>query len=393
MNRATIFIFPLLFFTYVSFSQISTEFRYSLGNSVLLYDLESSSKLSHRVGLSISKNRLLLEGGYQKMNHQFNGELNNLNDVNKNFQSELDLLYVSFKRKSTLVADKLFIKLGLDFGVGFHNNYGNLENRAGIFYSDLFIDSFDSPIYNSDGDFETDLERYNIDQLDDYNTTFYHFGPSVSLSYKVADNLSLNLTSIYRKNTTDLLDNVNSKNIRGIETNVHNDDHLDFFVGLSFHLNYKKKEEKNIHEKIEEIVFQDTITPIKQQDNVENITVNKEEYILNFFDIDDNDEVIENSYVEEQYIEEEPSDKNVEVSIDQLSVNTQKQAGYYLVVGVFQDVKNAQQMALELNIDSNNTIFRNELHYLYVITSLELKEVRQLRENINFDSWILTVTD
>jgi len=158
-------------------------------------------------------------------------------------------------------------------------------------------------------------------------------------------------------------------------------------------LNYKKKEEKNIHEKIEEIVFQDTITPIKQQDNVENITVNKEEYILNFFDIDDNDEVIENSYVEEQYIEEEPSDKNVEVSIDQLSVNTQKQAGYYLVVGVFQDVKNAQQMALELNIDSNNTIFRNELHYLYVITSLELKEVRQLRENINFDSWILTVTD
>ena len=391
MNRATIFIFPLLFFTNISFSQVSTEFSYSLGNSVLLYDLESSSKLSHRIGLSISKNRLLLEGGYQKMNHQFNGDLNNLDDINKNYQSEVDLLFVSFKRKSTLVVDKLFIKIGLDFGVGFHNNYGNLKNRAGISYSDLFIDSFDSPIYSSDRDFETDLESYNIDNLEDYNTTFYHFGPSVSLSYKIADNLSLNLTSIYRKNSTDLLDNVNSKNIRGIETNVHNDDHLDFFLGLSFHLNHNKKEEKNIQEKIEELVFQDTLMPKEQQDNVENITFNKEEYILNFFDVEENDEVIEDSFDEDIYIEE-PIEE-VEKSIDQLTLNSQKQAAYYLVVGVFQDVYNAQQMAFQLNIEPDNIIFRNELHYLYVMTSLELKEVRQLRENINFDSWILTVTD
>ena len=391
MNRATIFIFPLLFFTNISFSQVSTEFSYSLGNSVLLYDLESSSKLSHRIGLSISKSRLLLEGGYQKMNHQFNGDLNILDDINKNYQSEVDLLFVSFKRKSTLVVDKLFIKIGLDFGVGFHNNYGNLKNRAGISYSDLFIDSFDSPIYSSDRDFETDLESYNIDNLEDYNTTFYHFGPSVSLSYKVADNLSLYLTSIYRKNSTDLLDNVNSKNIRGIETNVHNDDHLDFFVGLSFHLNHNKKEEKNIQEKIEELVFQDTLMPKEQQDNVENITFNKEEYILNFFDVEENDEVIEDSFDEDIYIEE-PIEE-VEKSIDQLTLNSQKQAAYYLVVGVFQDVYNAQQMAFQLNIEPENIIFRNELHYLYAMTSLELKEVRQLRENINFDSWILTVTD
>ena len=391
MNRATIFIFPLLFFTYISFSQVSTEFSYSLGSSVLLYDLESSSKLSHRIGLSISKNRLLLEGGYQKMNHQFNGDLNILDDINKNYQSEVDLLFVSFKRKSTLVVDKLFIKIGLDFGVGFHNNYGNLKNRAGISYSDLFIDSFDSPIYSSDRDFETDLESYNIDNLEDYNTTFYHFGPSVSLSYKVADNLSLYLTSIYRKNSTDLLDNVNSKNIRGIETNVNNDDHLDFFVGLSFHLNHNKKEEKNIQEKIDELVFQDTLMPKEQQDNVENITFNKEEYILNFFDVEDNDEVIEDSFDEDIYIEE-PIEE-VEKSIDQLTLNSQKQAAYYLVVGVFQDVYNAQQMAFQLNIEPDNIIFRNELHYLYAMTSLELKEVRQLRENINFDSWILTVTD
>lgn len=391
MNRATIFIFPLLFFTNISFSQVSTEFSYSLGNSVLLYDLESSSKLSHRIGLSISKSRLLLEGGYQKMNHQFNGDLNILDDINKNYQSEVDLLFVSFKRKSTLVVDKLFIKIGLDFGVGFHNNYGNLKNRAGISYSDLFMDSFDSPIYSSDRDFETDLESYNIDNLEDYNTTFYHFGPSVSLSYKVADNLSLYLTSIYRKNSTDLLDNVNSKNIRGIETNVHNDDHLDFFVGLSFHLNHNKKEEKNIQEKIDELVFQDTLMPKEQQDNVENITFNKEEYILNFFDVEDNDEVIEDSFDEDIYIEE-PIEE-VEKSIDQLTLNSQKQAAYYLVVGVFQDVNNAQQMAFQLNIEPDNIIFRNELHYLYAMTSLELKEVRQLRENINFDSWILTVTD
>lgn len=391
MNRATIFIFPLLFFTNISFSQVSTEFSYSLGNSVLLYDLESSSKLSHRIGLSISKSRLLLEGGYQKMNHQFNGDLNILDDINKNYQSEVDLLFVSFKRKSTLVVDKLFIKIGLDFGVGFHNNYGNLKNRAGISYSDLFINSFDSPIYSSDRDFETDLESYNIDNLEDYNTTFYHFGPSVSLSYKVADNLSLYLTSIYRKNSTDLLDNVNSKNIRGIETNVHNDDHLDFFVGLSFHLNHNKKEEKNIQEKIEELVFQDTLMPKEQQVNVENITFNKEEYILNFFDVEENDEVIEDSFDEDIYIEE-PIEE-VEKSIDQLTLNSQKQAAYYLVVGVFQDVYNAQQMAFQLNIEPDNIIFRNELHYLYAMTSLELKEVRQLRENINFDSWILTVTD
>lgn len=391
MNRATIFIFPLLFFTNISFSQVSTEFSYSLGNSVLLYDLESSSKLSHRIGLSISKSRLLLEGGYQKMNHQFNGDLNILDDINKNYQSEVDLLFVSFKRKSTLVVDKLFIKIGLDFGVGFHNNYGNLKNRAGISYSDLFIDSFDSPIYSSDRDFETDLESYNIDNLEDYNTTFYHFGPSVSLSYKVADNLSLYLTSIYRKNSTDLLDNVNSKNIRGIETNVHNDDHLDFFVGLSFHLNHNKKQEKNIQEKIEELVFQDTLMPKEQQVNVENITFNKEEYILNFFDVEENDEVIEDSFDEDIYIEE-PIEE-VEKSIDQLTLNSQKQAEYYLVVGVFQDVYNAQQMAFQLNIEPENIIFRNELHYLYAMTSLELKEVRQLRENINFDSWILTVTD
>lgn len=391
MNRATIFIFPLLFFTNISFSQVSTEFSYSLGNSVLLYDLESSSKLSHRIGLSISKSRLLLEGGYQKMNHQFNGDLNILDDINKNYQSEVDLLFVSFKRKSTLVVDKLFIKIGLDFGVGFHNNYGNLKNRAGISYSDLFIDSFDSPIYSSDRDFETDLESYNIDNLEDYNTTFYHFGPSVSLSYKVADNLSLYLTSIYRKNSTDLLDNVNSKNIRGIETNVNNDDHLDFFVGLSFHLNHNKKQEKNIQEKIEELVFQDTLMPKEQQVNVENITFNKEEYILNFFDVEENDEVIEDSFDEDIYIEE-PIEE-VEKSIDQLTLNSQKQAEYYLVVGVFQDVYNAQQMAFQLNIEPENIIFRNELHYLYAMTSLELKEVRQLRENINFDSWILTVTD
>ena len=392
MNRATIFIFPLLFFTNISFSQVSTEFSYSLGNSVLLYDLESSSKLSHRIGLSISKSRLLLEGGYQKMNHQFNGDLNILDDINKNYQSEVDLLFVSFKRKSTLVVDKLFIKIGLDFGVGFHNNYGNLKNRAGISYSDLFIDSFDSPIYSSDRDFETDLESYNIDNLEDYNTTFYHLGPSVSLSYKVADNLSLYLTSIYRKNSTDLLDNVNSKNIRGIETNVNNDDHLDFFVGLSFHLNHNKKQEKNIQEKIEELVFQDTLMPKEQQVNVENITFNKEEYILNFFDVEDNDEVIEDSFDEDIYIEE-PIEEEVEKSIDQLTLNSQKQAAYYLVVGVFQDVNNAQQMAFQLNIEPDNIIFRNELHYLYAMTSLELKEVRQLRENINYDSWILTVTN
>ena len=136
--------------------------------------------------------------------------------------------------------EKVKFSLGFNFCVSNFEINTNLENNQGLSYSDFSFDDLNSLGYFSENNYESSLSNMNLDGFEEYPTYFFGFGPAIGCSYEIIDNFEISVKTIYRKNMTDLLDNININNTRDITANTQDDNQLDFFLGITFNLSSNK---------------------------------------------------------------------------------------------------------------------------------------------------------
>lgn len=389
--------------------------NYSKGNSLLFFDLESKSKLSSSIGLSLHNKKYAFELSYINTDFSYGKKISNIDQLPLNYNNQIHTLNLAYDIELGYI-EKVKLDFGFNLSISTFEINANLKNSQGLHYSDYSFEELSTLGYFSEDNFESSLSDLNLDQLEEYPTSFFSFGPALSCSYEIVENFEISAKTVYRKNMTDLLDNINVNNTRDITANSQDDNQLDFYLGIKFNLSRNKSIDNDslvnyIYSIIEEdVVSEDLVINedldstsvktseliIEQEDDINIIT--KNEYILNLFDVDtmlveeqvvdqivnDNDE---NSFAEEA--EEEIEDDII--SYDDSAPNTLTEASsqsYYVIVGVFSEKENLKTLAASLDIDSSNYFIQNQLHYLYALSTKELSEARQLRDSLSIESWI-----
>lgn len=412
-------IFSLFFISAVSVNAQNVKLNYSKGASLLYFDVDSKTeKLANKLGLSLSKNNYDFQIGYSNFSYSYDGEFLEINDLYKNYISDVQSAYIAYSH-SIGKTNGFNFHLGLELAYSHFQIFSNLENNLGYSYADYSIQDWSDVGFYSENNYETDLSELNLDQYDQYNLGYLNFGPSIECSYQLVDNFEIFIKSIYRKNTSDILDNINVKNTRGIASDNATDNQLDLMFGFKFQFNNNKTiDNDSLVSLIDSITQSDTI--IEKSDSVYEKSSNDKRaqlnpskddakvaddnkaYILGFFDFDPKS-VNQSFDSTEETLDESPStllDDSITAEPQafskpsaQLSQDsfTPSDTTYYLIVGVFSNLSNLSSFAKSLQINADNIIERNKLNYLYVLKSNNVSEIRQLRDDLAFESWILKV--
>ena len=484
MKRIVFFGLFLALSSY-SFAQ-NISVKYSKGSSILNFDVQTRSLLASDIGLIYSKNKNAFEVGFIRQELVSDASINNASDIFLNFESKLESNYLSFYRHIGVI-DNFKFNLGITAGLTNYEIYTNLENNLGQQYQDYDFETWEQLGYSSENDFETNLSELNVDGLNDYPLSYFYFGPLLECEVELVENFDLTIKSIYRKNLTDLLDNVNINNLRDIPATNQTDNQLDLFVGVRFNLSKNRNSvNDSLVKVIDSLNTEDVINSSIETGNnntvIEEIIpqndsgkiLSREEYILQFFQssstedesllykyaeekeeltkddfeegekypyissefiekvIDEenaftqenseyysNNELTEQEIVSEDVYFEEPSiEETVEEVVTEEVLNeeilvvedevmkesfTQQETieesmteeevllsydEYYLIVGVFAFPENLKSYAETLQISPEKTFKKNNLNYLYISKTNNLYEARLLRETLEMENWI-----
>ena len=484
MKRIVFFGLFLALSSY-SFAQ-NISIKYSKGSSILNFDVQTRSLLASDIGLIYSKNKNAFEVGFIRQELVSDASINNASDIFLNFESKLESNYLSFYRHIGVI-DNFKFNLGITAGLTNYEIYTNLENNLGQQYQDYDFETWEQLGYSSENDFETNLSELNVDGLNDYPLSYFYFGPLLECEVELVENFDLTIKSIYRKNLTDLLDNVNINNLRDIPATNQTDNQLDLFVGVRFNLSKNRNSvNDSLVKVIDSLNTEDVINSSIETGNnntvIEEIIpqndsgkiLSREEYILQFFQssstedesllykyaeekeeltkddfeegekypyissefiekvIDEenaftqenseyysNNELTEQEIVSEDVYFEEPSiEETVEEVVTEEVLNeeilvvedevmkesfTQQETieesmteeevllsydEYYLIVGVFAFPENLKSYAETLQISPEKTFKKNNLNYLYISKTNNLYEARLLRETLEMENWI-----
>ena len=401
----------VIVFVVISFKGFTQDFKvnYSKGNSLLFFDLESKTKLSSSIGLSLHHNIGAFGLNYINYDFSYAKKINNIEELPINYNNKIHTLNLSYNFDVAQI-EKVKFALGFNVSISNFEINTNLENAQGLNYADFSFEDLNSLGYFSENNYESSLSALNLDGFDEYPTYFFSFGPAIGCSYEIVDNFEISAKTIYRKNMTDLLDNINIENTRDITTNSQDDNQLDFFLGITFNLSANKtidndslldyiysitEEDYNSFEEISDNNEQDTTQQVIEVE--ENTTlISKNEYILNLLDlntsVEDNDQNEEVETIVENDIltfEEMPAviDEAIEDTVLQTPTEN-KSEKFYVIVGVFSEKSNLNTFANSLNIEPSNYFIENNLHYLYALDTNELSEARQLRNSLSIECWI-----
>ena len=401
----------VIVFVVISFKGFTQDFKvnYSKGNSLLFFDLESKTKLSSSIGLSLHNNKGAFGLNYINYDFSYAKKINNIEELPINYNNKIHTLNLSYNFDVAQI-EKVKFALGFNVSISNFEINTNLENAQGLNYADFSFEDLNSLGYFSENNYESSLSALNLDGFDEYPTYFFSFGPAIGCSYEIVDNFEISAKTIYRKNMTDLLDNINIENTRDITTNSQDDNQLDFFLGITFNLSANKtidndslldyiysitEEDYNSFEEISDNNEQDTTQQVIEVE--ENTTlISKNEYILNLLDlntsVEDNDQNEEVETIVENDIltfEEMPAviDEAIEDTVLQTPTEN-KSEKFYVIVGVFSEKSNLNTFANSLNIEPSNYFIENNLHYLYALDTNELSEARQLRNSLSIECWI-----
>ena len=397
------YLFVFLFlssFTIVSGQDV--KLNYSKGSSQLFFDLESKSKLSDRVSLSYSLKNSVLELGYIHSFFSYDNPIIDQSQLFENYQSTIDNLFVSYSNKISSYKTYSFY-VGLEFGYSQFNNYTNLINNRGLNYSDYSFDEWGDLGYYVESNFETSLSDLNLDQSEDYKTNYFSFGPSLECSFKLVDRIEVSIKSVYRKNTTDFIDNVDVYNQRGISAKTNSDDHLDLFVGLKFNFNSNNKSSTFSAEMIDSIVrvvVLEEEVEIQQQPTLDKseAIITQEEYILSYFDLDSLEASSQDytnqisqpvtSVSEADLLSQSESDEEL-IIVEPIVEQSDNEETYFVIVGVFSNMDNLKKMSQSKELNAQDSFVKNDLYYLYILKTNSIDEARQLRTSTDIDCWIL----
>ena len=211
---------------------------------------------------------------------------------------------------------------------------------------------------------------------------------------------------------TDFLDNVDVNNLRDIYATTANDNQIDVMLGFKFCLNNKKRiDNDSLVSLIDSITNSDSISETAEfpQENIEEqieytsdeevIIKDNQAYILGYFDFDSetvnstaekSSQELESENIGTTNFSDSTDTEKVDTNIQSETFDNESDTAYYLIVGVFSSSANLVSFAQSLNIDSSNTLLRNGLNYLYLLKTNNIEETRQLRDNLSYESWILT---
>jgi len=352
---------------------------------------------------------------YINSNFSYGKRINNIDQLALNYNNQIHTLNLAYDIELGYI-EKVKLDFGFNISASSFEINSNLKNSQGLSYSDYTFEELSTLGYFSEDNYESSLSDLNLDQLEEYPTYFFSFGPSLSCSYEVVENFEILAKTIYRKNMTDLLDNINLNNTRDITANSQDDNQLDFYLGIRFNLSRNKSidndslvnyiysitEEEDVSEDVVinkdwDSTSNDTSELIVEQKDNTNI-ISKNEYILNLFEVDTTlieDQLIDQvvNDIDENSFTEEAEEEMVEemISYDDSLPNTSTESlpqSYYVIVGVFSEKANLKTLAASLDIDSSNYFILNQLHYLYALSTTELSEARQLRDSLTVESWI-----
>ena len=398
-------------FVVISFKGFTQDFKvnYSKGNSLLFFDLESKTKLSSSIGLSLHHNKVAFGLNYINYDFSYAKKINSIEELPINYNNKIHTLNLLYDFDVVQI-EKVKFALGFNVSISNFKINTNLENAQGLNYADFSFEDLNSLGYFSENNYESSLSAFNLDGFDEYPTYFFSFGPAIGCSYEIVDNFEISAKTIYRKNMTDLLDNINIENTRDITANPQNDNQLDFFLGITFNLSANKtidndslvdyiysitEEDYNSFEEISDNNEQDTTQQVIEVE--ENTTlISKNEYILNLLDfntsVEDNEqnEEVETIVENDSFtFEEMPAviDEAIEDTVLQNPAENQSEK-FYVIVGVFSEKSNLNTFANSLNIEPSNYFIENNLHYLYALDTNELSEARQLRNSLSIECWI-----
>ena len=403
--------FLVIFFVVVSFKGYTQDFKvnYSKGNSLLFFDLESKTKLSSSIGLSLHHNKGAFGLNYINYNFSYAKKINSIEELPIDYNNKIHTLNLSYDFDLAQI-EKVKFALGFNVSISNFEISTNLENTQGLYYADFSFEDLNSLGYFSENNYESSLSDLNLDGFEEYPTYFFSFGPAIGCSYEIVDNFEISAKTIYRKNMTDLLDNINTNNIRDITANTQDDNQLDFFLGITFNLSANKTIDNDslvdyIYSITEEDYNSSEENSLNNEEDTtqqvivieENATlISKNEYILNLLDFNSNIEdeeqneeieaIIENDSLK---FEEMPTiiEEAIEDTASQISAEN-KSEKFYVIVGVFSEKSNLNKFANYLNIESSNYFIENNLHYLYALDTDELSEARQLRNSLSIECWI-----
>lgn len=420
--------YKYLFFIFFVLASITThaqdiKINYTKGNSILFFDLESKSKLSSSLGLSLHNKNYTFGLSYIHSDFSYEKRISSIEELALNYNNQIHTLNLSYDIGLGYI-EKIKFDIGFNVSASNFEINSNLKNSQGLYYTNYSFEELTTLGYFSENNYESSLSDLNLDQLDDYPTYFFSFGPSLSCSYKIVDNFEISAKAVYRKNMTDLLDNINLDNTRNITANSQDDNQLDFFLGIKFNLSRNKTidndslvnyiysitedddtKELVVNEK-NDLNSLETTEVISEESKENTNIISKKEYIFNLFEVDSN--LIEESdgntvneenknqptteveEVEEVETEEEDIVEEI-ISFENNSLNTSTEnsaESYYVIVGVFSEKSNLKTLAESLDIDSTNFFVENKLHYLYALSTIELSEARQLRDSLSVESWI-----
>lgn len=409
MNHIKHFI--VIFFVVVSFKGYTQDFKvnYSKGNSILFFDLESKTKLSTSLGLSLHNSKGAFGLNYINYDFSYAKKINSIEELALNYNNKIHTLNLSYDFDLGQI-EKVKFALGFNVSISNFEISTNLENAQGLNYADYSFEDLNSLGYFSENNYESSLSDLNLDGFEKYPTNFFSFGPAIGCSYEIVDNFEISAKTIYRKNMTDLLDNIKINNTRAITANSQDDNQFDFFLGITFNLSANKTidsdslvdyiysiTEENYNSSKEIILDNEQDTTQLVIEIEENTTlISKNEYILNLLDFNTNIEDKEQNEKVETIVENDtltfeeiPTviDEVIEDTALQISVEN-KSEKFYVIVGVFSEKSNLKKFANSLNIESSNYFIENNLHYLYVLDTNELSEARQLRNSLSIECWI-----
>ena len=405
-------LFSLFFFSVALSQGQDVKLYYSKGSSLLSFDLDSKTeRLSNRLGLSLSKNKYEFQIGYSTFNFSYDGEYTEADDLYKNYYSDIQSAHVSYSHLFTKV-NSLKFNLGLELAYSKFSIFTNLASNQGLNYIDFPVDQWRGVGFYSENNYETNLSDLNIDQVEDYNLNYLNFGPSIECVYELVDNFEISLKSIYRTNMTDFLDNVDVNNLRDIYATTATDNQIDVMLGFKFCLNNKKRiDNDSLVSLIDSITNSDSISETAEfpQETIEEqieytsdeevIIKDNQAYILGYFNFDSetvnstaerSSEELESENIRTTNFSDTTATEKVETNIQSETFDNESDTAYYLIVGVFSSSANLVSFAQSLNIDSSNTLLRNGLNYLYLLKTNNIEETRQLRDNLSYESWILT---
>ena len=407
------FIFCFFYFISICANAQDIKLTYSKGASNLFFDSNSKTeKLSNHLGLSLVKTNNEFHIGYSSFTHSYDGQINQINDIYKNYITNVSNVNIGFNRYVGAF-ENINLKLGIELGYSTFSTYSNLLNPQGLSYIDYDYNNLSQLGYFSENDFETNMSDANIDQLDDYKLNFFNLGPYIEMSYKIVENFEVCAKTIYRKNTSDLLDNISVNNIRNVSSSSKSDNQIDLLLGIKFKINKSKGiDNDSLVSLIDSITSLDQSTSDNNTDeffetndsisSVENQIINKKDYILGFFDFEEENNNSDDIIFDNRKLFSDESDfNNDSKNQDDLEINQNPSleennndkitSQNYLIVGVFSIKSNMTNYAASLKVDSSNFLIRNNMYYLYVAKSETVNEMRQLRDSLEYESWVLSV--